>query len=100
YIRFLRSLERFPGEICGLTIMRGEKPIPKGKRVDTALCHISQVCRISGGFSELCVLHPYVFAVHPEARKRFLAGCGFGLRYLIVVMDGDMLYSAGMYVYL
>ena len=38
--------------------------------------------------------------VQPVAHERFFAGRGLGLRYLVVVVDGDMVDAAGVDIYL
>src|SRR3989344_1625520 len=76
--------------------MRSEQEVAKRERVVSALYNIGEVDDVAVGFCDFGAFELQMGAMQPETREWFLARGGFGLRYFVVVVHGDVLDTARM----
>ena len=88
-------LERLPGEGEGRTIGCLQEEITQRERAAALVDDVGHVDLIAFGLLDLAVVYREECAMHPKARELFAERC-FGLRYLVGVMDRDMVDASRM----
>ena len=91
----LAGLERFPGEVLLLPVVRSKKEVSKTQRIESAVLEVVQGEDVSQGFRHLLPVDHEEFRMEPEIRESG-AVCSFALRDFVFMMDRDVVHAAAV----
>src|SRR3989344_1405389 len=95
--RGIGALNSLPGKVHRATVVSGQKPVSQRPGEEAAVAKAVQVHSVAERLTDFFALYGDVGIMDPIAGKLF-AGRRFGLCYLVVVMNGDKVNAAHVYV--